>query len=177
MLDLDRREPLNVLFLGRGNAARSIIAEAILNREGKGLFRAFSAGRQPAGALHPCTLDLLAKLNFDTAGLRSKTWLDYVGPDAMPLDFVFSICDSAEEDTRLPWPGNPITGHWGVGDPTAVRGKDPEIRAAFADVFRMLNNRIAILASLPLASLDQLSLKRQIEAIEQPEKAKPAAAA
>jgi arsenate reductase (thioredoxin) len=163
MLDLGRRRPLNVLFLGRGNVARSIMAEAILNRDGLGHYRAFSAGRQPAGALHPCTLDLLAKMNFDTADLRCKTWLEFVGPDAMPIDFVFSVCDSAIEDTRLPWPGSPITGHWGLPDPTTVRGKEPEIRVAFADAFRMLSHRIGIFASLPLASLDELSLRRQIE--------------
>ncbi len=114
-------------------------------------------------------------MNFDTEGLRSETWLDFVGPDATPLDFVFSICDSAETDTRLPWPGNPTTGHWGLPDPTEVRGKDPEIRAAFAESFRLLNNRIAIFVSLPLASLDQLSLKQQIEGIDQHPKAAAAA--
>lgn len=165
MRDLDHQEPLNVLFLGRGNAARSIMAEAILNHEGNGRFRAFSAGRQPSEALHACTLDLLAKMNFDAAPLRPKTWLEFVGPDALPLDFVFSVCDSATEDGRLPWPGQPMTGHWGVPDPTVVHGKPAEIRLAFADAFRMLSNRIAIFTSLPLASPDRISLKQQIDAI------------
>jgi protein-tyrosine-phosphatase len=165
MIDRDSKVPFNVLFLGRANAARSVMAEAILNREGMGRFRAFSAGRQPCGDLHPCAVDLLAKMNFDVGALRPKTWLEFVGPDAMPLDFVFSVCDSATDDTRLPWPGNPMSGHWGLPDPTAVRGKVPEVRLAFADAFRMLSNRIAIFASLPIRSFDQMSLKQQIDLI------------
>jgi arsenate reductase (thioredoxin) len=157
-------QPLNVLFLGGRNAVRSIMAEAILNHEGMGRYRAFSAGREPGGKVHPATLDLLSKLSFDISGLHSKSWLEFVGPDAAPLDFVFTVCDGAD-DAACAWPGNPVTGHWGLPDPAAVRGKDPEMRLAFADAFRMLNNRIVIFTSLPIRSLDQLSLRRQLDLI------------
>jgi len=179
MTDPNRRTPLNVLFLGRGNAARSIMAEAILNREGQGQFRAFSAGYLPDGEVHPCALDLLSKLSFDVSPLRSKSWLEFVGPDALALDFVFSVCDTAAEATRSAWPGDPITGHWGLPDPAAAQGKAPEIRLAFADAFRMLSTRIGIFASLPIRSLDQMSLRRQIDAItrRKPAIENPAAAA
>jgi arsenate reductase len=171
MTDLDRRAPLNVLFLGRTNSARSIMAEAILNREGMGRFRAFSAGYLPSNEVHPCALDLLSKLNFDVAPLRSKSWLEFVGPDQIALDFVFSVCDTAAEATRAAWPGTPMTGHWGLPDPTIAQGKDPEIHLAFADAFRMLNIRVGIFASLPVRSLDEMSLQRQIDAIARREPA------
>jgi len=177
MIDRDKKAPFNVLFLGRANAARSVMAEAILNREGMGRFRAFSAGRQPCGELHPCAVDLLAKMSFEVDALHPKTWLEFVGPDAMRLDFVFSVCDSATDDTRLPWPGNPMSGHWGLPDPAAVRGKVPEVRLAFADAFRMLSNRVAIFASLPIRSLDALSLKQQIDLIARREMVAPKSAA
>jgi arsenate reductase len=164
MIETSNQEPLNVLFLGGRNAVRSIIAEAILNREGMGRYRAFSAGREPGGKVHPAALDLLSKLNFDVGGLRSKSWLEFVGPDAVLLDFVFTVCDSAA-DAACAWPGQPVIGHWGLPDPAAVQGKDPEIRLAFADAFRMLNNRIVVFTSLPVRSLDQSSLRRQLDLI------------
>jgi arsenate reductase len=159
------REPYNVLFLCTGNSARSIMAEAILNRAGQGKFRAFSAGSQPKGQIHPYTLDLLRKLNYDVAGMRSKSWKEFSGPDAPKLDFVFTVCDNAAQETCPVWPGQPMTAHWGVPDPAAATGNEAEVRLAFADALRMLTNRINIFVSLPLRSLDQLSLQRQLDAI------------
>ena len=160
--------PFNVLFLCTGNSARSIIAEAILNREGRGRFRAFSAGSQPKGAPHPYTLDLLRKLNFDVSGFRSKSWLAFSGPDAVPLDFVFTVCDNAAGEACPFWPGQPMTAHWGVPDPAAAQGNEAEVRLAFADTFRMLSNRIGIFVSLPLSALDKLTLRAQLDNIGKP---------
>jgi protein-tyrosine-phosphatase len=157
--------PFNVLFLCTGNSARSIMAEAILNREGHGNFRAFSAGSHPKGQVHPYAMDLLRKLNFDVNGLSSKTWNEFSGPSATPLDFVFTVCDNAAGEACPFWPGQPMTAHWGVPDPAAATGNDGEIRLAFADAFRMLSNRISIFVSLPLRSLDKLSLLKQLENI------------
>jgi protein-tyrosine-phosphatase len=157
--------PFNVLFLCTGNSARSIMAEAILNREGRGNFRAFSAGSQAKGRVHPNTLDLLRKLNFDVIGFRSKTWNEFAGPDAMPLDFVFTVCDNAAGEACPLWPGQPMTAHWGVPDPATATGNEAEIRLAFADTFRMLSNRISLFVNLPLRSLDKLSLQRQLDSI------------
>jgi len=157
--------PFNVLFLCTGNSARSILAEAILNREGKGSFRAFSAGSQPKGQVHPYTLDLLRRLNFDVSGFRSKSWSEFSGPGAAPLDFVFTVCDNAAGETCPLWPGQPMTAHWGVPDPAAATGAEAELRLAFADAFRMLSNRISIFVSLPLRSLDKLALQRQLDDI------------
>ncbi len=157
--------PFNVLFLCTGNSARSIMAEAILNREGRGNFRAFSAGSRPKGQLHPYTLDLLRRLNFDVSGFRSKNWNEFSGPGATPLDFVFTVCDNAAGEACPVWPGQPTTAHWGVPDPAEATGIEAEIRLAFADAFRMLSNRISIFVSLPLGSLDKLSLQRQLDSI------------
>jgi arsenate reductase len=157
--------PFNVLFLCTGNSARSILAEAILNREGKGNFRAFSAGSQPKGQVHPYTLDLLRRLNFDVSGFRSKSWSEFSGPGAAPLDFVFTVCDNAAGETCPLWPGQPMTAHWGVPDPAAAIGAEAELRLAFADAFRMLSNRISIFVSLPLRSLDTFALQRQLDDI------------
>jgi protein-tyrosine-phosphatase len=158
-------DPYNVLFLCTGNSARSIMAEVILNRAGQGRFRAFSAGSQPKGRVHPYALDLLRKLNFDVSGLRSKSWLEFSTSDAPKLDFVFTVCDNAAAEACPVWPGQPMTAHWGVPDPAAATGKDAEVRVAFADAFRMLSNRINIFVSLPMRSLDALSLQRQLDAI------------
>ena len=157
--------PFNTLFLCTGNSARSIMAEAILNREGGGNFRAFSAGSQPKGQVHPGTLDLLRKLNFDVSGLRSKSWTEFSGAGTTPLGFVFTVCDNAAGEACPVWPGQPMTAHWGVPDPAAATGSEAEIRLAFADAFRMLSNRIATFVSLPLRSLDKLSLQRQLDNI------------
>jgi len=157
--------PFNVLFLCTGNSARSIMAEAILNREGRGNFCTFSAGSQPKGQVHPFTLDLLRKLNFDVSALRSKSWAEFSGPHDAPLDFVFTVCDNAAGEACPYWPGQPMTAHWGVPDPAAATGNEAQIRLAFADTFRMLSNRISIFVSLPLRSLDRLTLQRQLESI------------
>jgi protein-tyrosine-phosphatase len=161
----EEKTRFNVLFLCTGNSARSIMAEMILNRAGQGRFRAFSAGSQPKGQVHPYALDLLRKLNFDVGGLRSKSWQEFSGADAPKLDFVFTVCDNAAAETCPVWPGQPMTAHWGVPDPAAATGKEAEVRLAFADAFRMLSNRINIFVSLPIRSLDQLSLQRQLEVI------------
>jgi len=160
-------EPLNLLFLCTGNSARSIIAESIVNREGRGRFRAFSAGSMPKGAVHPQALNLLQSLHYPTEGLRSKSWEEFAGPDAPKLDFVFTVCDNAAAEVCPIWPGQPMTAHWGVPDPAAVAGTPAEIGAAFADAYRMLNSRIGLFMNLPLAALDKLSLQRRLDDIGQ----------
>jgi protein-tyrosine-phosphatase len=157
----------NVLFLCTGNSARSILGEAILNRYGRGRFRAFSAGSHPKGRVHPYTLELLRNLNYVTDGLRSKSWDEFAAPGAPRLDFVFTVCDDAAHETCPIWPGQPMSAHWGLPDPAAVEGSEAEKRAAFADTCRMLTNRISVFTSLPLASLDRLSLQRKLDQIGQ----------
>ncbi len=169
--------PYNVLFLCTGNSARSIIAEAILNREGRGRFRGYSAGSQPKGAVHPYTLDLLRRMNFDLGGYRSKSWTEFSGPGAPKLDFVFTVCDSAAAESCPVWPGQPVTAHWGVPDPAAATGSEAEIRLAFAEAFRMLNSRISIFVNLPLQSLDKLTLQQRLDAIGRASDSDPASAA
>jgi len=141
------------------------MAEATLNRAGQGKFRAFSAGSQPKGQVHPYTLDLLRKLNYDVTGMRSKSWKEFSRPDAPKLDFVFTVCDNAAQETCPVWPGQPMTAHWGVPDPASATGNEAEVRLAFADALRMLTNRINLFVSLPLRSLDQLTLQRQLDSI------------
>lgn len=155
----------NVLFLCTGNSARSIFAEAILNRLGAGRFRAFSAGSQPKGAVHSYALDLLARLNHDTGFARSKDWAEFAAPGAPEMDFVFTVCDNAANEACPVWPGQPMTAHWGIPDPAAAEGTEAENRLAFADSYRMLDNRISIFVNLPLASLDRLTLQRRLEEI------------
>jgi arsenate reductase len=155
----------NVLFLCTGNSARSIIAEAIMNRLGQGTFRAFSAGSQPKGAVHPRALELLRKLNYDVSGVRSKSWQEFAQPGAPQLDFVFTVCDNAAAESCPVWPGQPMTAHWGIPDPAAVTGNDAEIGLAFADAYRMLNSRISIFVSLPHRSLDRLALQKRLDDI------------
>jgi arsenate reductase len=155
----------NVLFLCTGNSARSVMAEVILNRAGQGKFKAYSAGSQPKGRIHPYTLDLLRNLHYDVSGLRSKSWLEFAQPDSPKLDFVFTVCDNAAGETCPVWPGQPMTAHWGIPDPAAAEGSEAEIRYAFADALRMLTNRINIFVSLPLAKLDTLSLQKRLDAI------------
>lgn len=155
----------NVLFLCTGNSARSILAEAIMNREAPGKFRAFSAGSQPKGEVHPYTLDLLRQLNYDISKLRSKSWDEFSGPHAPKLNFVFTVCDNAANETCPYWQGQPMSAHWGVPDPAAAEGKESERRFAFADTYRMLNQRISIFVNLPLSSLDQLSLQKHLDDI------------
>ena len=158
----------NVLFLCTGNSARSILAECILNREGRGRFRAFSAGSHPKGRVHPYALELLKKMNHATAGLRSKSWDEFAAPGAPHLDFVFTVCDNAADEVCPIWPGQPMTAHWGVPDPAAAEGTEAEQHLAFADAYRMLNNRISIFANLPLRSLDRLTLQKHLDEISRP---------
>jgi arsenate reductase len=157
--------PLNVLFLCTGNSARSIMAEAILNREGRGKFRAFSAGSHPIGRVNPLALNLLRKLNHDISTLRSKSWDEFATPDAPALDFVFTVCDDAANEICPIWPGQPMSAHWGLPDPAKATGNDAERAFAFDDCFRMLNQRISIFVSLPLKNLSKLSLQHQLDEI------------
>jgi len=159
------QRPFNVLFLCTHNSARSIIAECIMNRLGQGRFKGYSAGSQPGGKVHPYALQLLQRLNYDTSSLRSKSWNEFSGPDAPELDFVFTVCDNAANETCPYWPGQPMTAHWGLPDPSAVEGTEAERHLAFADTHRMLNQRISIFTNLPLATLDNLSLQKQLDAI------------
>jgi len=154
-----------VLFLCTGNSARSIIAECVLNRLGNGRFKAFSAGSFPRGEVHPHALALLRRQDFDTTHLRSKSWDEFAGADAPALDFVFTVCDNAANEICPVWPGQPMTAHWGVPDPAAAVGSEAQKHLAFADTLRMLTNRIGIFVSLPFASIDRLSLRRQLNDI------------
>jgi arsenate reductase len=154
-----------VLFLCTGNSARSIMAEAILKREGLGRFEAYSAGSHPRGEIHPYARELLAKLNHPLGGLRSKSWDEFAGKRAPKLDFVFTVCDDAANEVCPVWPGQPMTAHWGLPDPVAMVGTQAECRLAFADAYRMLNNRISIFVNLPIASLDRLTLQKKLSDI------------
>ena len=160
--------PYRVLFLCTGNSARSILAEAILNRVGAGRFLAFSAGSQPKGRVHPYAIDLLGIMNHKTDQLRSKPWDEFSTPDAAPLDFVFTVCDNAAGEVCPIWPGQPMTAHWGLPDPDAVEGRESVIRAAFADTYRILTNHITIFANLPLHTLEHASLQRRLGEIGHP---------
>ena len=155
----------HVLFLCTGNSARSILAEAILNRLGEGRFRAHSAGSFPKGAVHPLALDLLQRENHPTAALRSKSWDEFAAPGAPPLDFVFTVCDQAAGEACPVWPGQPVTAHWGLPDPAAVEGTPAEQRLAFAETYRRLERRIGAFVNLPLASLDRMALQHRLAEI------------
>jgi arsenate reductase len=155
----------NVLFLCTGNTARSILAEAILRKDGRQHFRAFSAGSQPKGTVNPYALKVLGSLDYPTADLRSKNWQEFASPDAPVMDFVFTVCDNAAGEACPVWPGQPMTAHWGIEDPAAVEGTDIEKEAAFVAAFRYLKNRIAAFTSLPLVSIDHLSLGTRLRDI------------
>lgn len=155
----------NVLFLCTGNSARSIIAEAILNQEGAGKFKAYSAGSKPGTAPHPNTLDLLEGLNHDIGFARSKSWDEFSGPDAPQMDFVFTVCDNAAAEECPFWPGMPMTAHWGVPDPVKAEGSEAVKRLAFAETYRMLRSRISIFVNLPIATLDRMALQRNVDTI------------
>jgi protein-tyrosine-phosphatase len=157
--------PYHVLFLCTGNSARSILGEAILNRIGEGKFRAWSAGSDPKGRVNPHTIALLERLGYPTAELRSKSWDEFAGADAPAPDFVFTVCDNAASEVCPVWPGQPMTAHWGIPDPAAVEGSDEDIAFAFREAFMMLQRRIRIFASLPVESLDRMSLQRCLEDI------------
>ncbi|MBP7063032.1 arsenate reductase ArsC [Ferrovibrio sp.] len=155
----------NVLFLCTGNSARSILAEAIMNDLGAGRFHAYSAGSMPKGEPHPMAIDLIRKSGLPVAGLRSKSWDEFAAADAPKMDFVFTVCDNAANEVCPIWPGQPMTAHWGLPDPAAVEGDEVAQRLAFAETFRLLSNRIRIFASLPLRSLDELSLQNRLNEI------------
>jgi protein-tyrosine-phosphatase len=155
----------NVLFLCTGNSARSILAECVLNRLGRGRFHAYSAGSYPRGAVHPYALELLRRQNYAVDGLRSKSWDEFAVPGAPQLDFVFTVCDNAAGEVCPIWPGQPTTAHWGLPDPAAVEGSETEKRLAFADTLRMIHNRIGVFVSLPIDSLDKLTLQNRLRAI------------
>ena len=155
----------NVLFLCTGNSARSIMGECILNRLGRGWFRAFSAGSHPKGEINPHTIETLKKLNYVTDDLRSKSWDEFAVPGAPELQFVFTVCDQAAQEVCPLWPGQPMSAHLGIPDPAAVEGNEAEQRIAFADAYRMLFNRISIFVNLPMASLDRLTLQRRLDEI------------
>lgn len=155
----------NALFLCTGNSARSIMAEKLLEHWGKGRFRTFSAGSHPSGKVNPYALELLQAKGLPTNGLRSKSWDEFAVPGAPRLDFVFTVCDNAAGEVCPVWPGQPMTAHWGVEDPATVDGSDEEKRQAFRKIASYLENRIKLFTSLPLASLDKMSIKREIDSI------------
>jgi arsenate reductase (thioredoxin) len=157
--------PFNVLFLCTSNSARSIMAEAILNKLGAGKFRAYSAGSQPKGRVNPHTIQLLQNLGYDTSRFRSKSWNEFARPGAPALDFVFTVCDNVAGETCPVWPGQPMTAPWGVPDPVGAKGSLAEIALAFKDAYRMLLQRIGIFTALPIRSLDQLSLQQRLREI------------
>jgi arsenate reductase len=155
----------NALFLCTGNSARSILAESILNKWGKGQFRGYSAGSHPNGKVNPLALDLLRQLDFPTEGLSSKSWDEFAGPTGVHFDFVITVCDNAAGEVCPVWPGMPVTAHWGVPDPAAVEGSEMEKKAAFAQAFKAMERRIKLFLSLPLASIDQLRIKERMDEI------------
>jgi arsenate reductase len=158
-------EPYNVLFLCTGNSARSIIAEAILNKAGAGKFHAYSAGSQPKGQVNPHASQLLQSLGYDTADMRSKSWDEFAKDGAPKFDFVFTVCDNAALESCPVWPGQPMTAHWGIADPAEATGTPAEVSLAFKEAYRLLNQRISVFTALPLRSLDQLSLKHKLKQI------------
>jgi protein-tyrosine-phosphatase len=158
-------EPYNVLFLCTGNSARSIMAEALLNFWGRGRFRAYSAGSHPKGQVHPLALEMLERTHLPAEGARSKSWSEFAGPGAPKLDFVFTVCGNAAQEECPYWPGQPMTAHWGVDDPAAVEGPREEQVRAFNRALRELDARIKLFTSLPLGSLDRLTLEEKLHAI------------
>ena len=158
-------ESYHVLFLCTGNSARSIMAEALLNHKGKGRFTAYSAGSHPTGQPRPEALRQLVSAGISTIGLRSKSWDEFSGPEAPHLDFVFTVCDNAANEQCPFWPGQPMTAHWGIPDPAAVKGTPEEIARAFRDAFVVLDRRIGLFTSLPIATLNDLAIKQKIEEI------------
>jgi len=155
----------NVLFLCTGNSARSIMAEALLNHRGRGRVTAYSAGSHPSGQPRPEALRQIERAGMATAGLRSKSWDEFAAPGAPQLDFVFTVCDNAAKEECPYWPGQPMTAHWGIADPAAVKGTEEEIARAFREAFVVLDRRIGLFLSLPLATLDQLAIKREVDNI------------
>ena len=165
MADQAADQPFNVLFLCTGNSARSILAESILNRHGKGQFRGYSAGSHPNGKVNSFALDLLKRLDFPTEGLRSKSWDEFAAPARPHLDFIITVCDNAAGETCPVWFGKPTTAHWGIPDPAAVQGTDIEKKAAFDQAFKLIDTRIRSFLSLPIAGLDQRRIKEEMDLI------------
>jgi arsenate reductase len=157
--------PINVLFLCTHNSARSVLAECIMNRLGKGQFKGYSAGSAPSGRVNPVALELLRSLDYDISELRSKSWDEFAAPGAPQMDFIFTVCDSAANETCPVWPGHPASAHWGLADPSAEQGGEDEKRLAFAETHRLLSERINAFVNLPFASLDQVSLKTRLQEI------------
>ena len=155
----------NVLFLCTGNSARSIMAEAILNGKGKPFFRAYSAGSHPSGIVRPEALKQIELARLPTEGLRSKSWEEFAKPEAPKMDFVFTVCDNAAQELCPIWPGQPMTAHWGVPDPAALKGTSEQIERAFRDAYLILERRLSLFLSLPLASLEKLAIKKEINRI------------
>ena len=162
------QRPYNVLFLCTGNSARSILAESLLIHWGRGRFNAYSAGSFPKGQVHPLALDLLRRMKLPTEGFRSKSWDEFAAPAAPPLDFIFTVCDNAAGEVCPVWPGKPTTAHWGIADPAAVEGSDTDTAIAFRKALKELETRIKLFTELPIASLDQPTLREQLRAIGQP---------
>ena len=158
-------KPYQILILCTGNSARSIMAEAIINTLGAGRFVAHSAGSQPAGRVHPLALEKLSAIGYPTAQLRSKSWDEFAAADAPQMDFIITVCDNAAGETCPLWPGQPISAHWGFPDPAAVQGSAAEQRAAFEQVFQRITQRVRLLLNLPLASLDALAIRRELQNI------------
>jgi arsenate reductase len=157
--------PYNVLFICTGNSARSILAEGLLNSMGKGRFKGYSAGSHPKGLVHPLALLELRKTQIPTDGFRSKSWEEFAGPDAPPMDFVFTVCDQAAGEVCPIWPGQPMSAHWGMPDPAAVQGPDDVRQQAFRDAAVALRRRLELLMALPLQSLDSLAIHRKVQEI------------
>jgi protein-tyrosine-phosphatase len=161
-------QPLNVLFLCTHNSARSVMAESIMNRVGRGRFKAYSAGSSPSGVVDPRAIHLLQRLNYETGHLRSKGWDEFAllnNPGAPELDFVFTVCDNAAGEVCPIWPGQPMSAHWGIPNPGSTEGSEAEVALAFAEAYRQLNSRITAFCALPMASLDRLSLQRRLDEI------------
>ena len=168
-------QPLNVLFLCTHNSARSVMAEAILNKEGRGRFRAYSAGSQPSGKINPHAVTLLEGLGYDMSGFRSKSWNEFAKPGAPTFDFVLTVCDDAANETCPVWPGQPMTAHWGIPDPSRATGTEAEIAFAFSEAYRMLATRIGVFLALPFKSIQNLSLQSELRKIGRLEGATPKA--
>ncbi len=157
--------PYNVLFLCTGNSARSIMAEAIMNKRGFPNFVAYSAGSQPKGVVHPAALRQLEAAKLPSSGYRSKDWSEFARPGAPPLHFIFTVCDNAAKEVCPIWPGHPMTAHWGIPDPAAVLGSPQQVEKAFRDAYLLLDRKIGLFLSLPLSTLDQIAIKKQIDRI------------
>jgi arsenate reductase len=157
--------PYNVLFLCTGNSARSIMAEAILKHKGRGAFASYSAGSHPSGAVRPETLQQIAAAGLSTEGLRSKSWDEFAAPNAPHIDLIFTVCDDAANEVCPVWPGHPMTAHWGISDPAAVQGTPEEKARAFCDAFTVLDRRINLFLSLPLSTLENLAIQKELDSI------------